>query len=187
MSKRAKRICDRKTTRRFPSAAHRKRAAHRGGATYDAFGALGRRWHIQRPPGICSTRRLRLRAARVSAFGRRGFRLCSSKRRYSRLTAGAIGMMTLAVMTRASLGHTGRVLVASAFTQTIYAAAFTAAIIRICAALEPRWSLTLSIVAGLAWTAALSRPMRISVQISASPPVSWRFATRPPSATCRCP
>jgi uncharacterized protein involved in response to NO len=69
-------------------------------------------------------------------------------------TAGAIGMMTLAVMTRASLGHTGRVLVASAFTQTIYAAAFTAAIMRICAALEPRWSLILSIVAGLAWTAA---------------------------------
>src|SRR5262245_29044271 len=36
------------------------------------------------------------------------------------LTAGAIGTMTLAVMTRASLGHTGRALVAGRGTTTIY-------------------------------------------------------------------
>jgi uncharacterized protein involved in response to NO len=39
-------------------------------------------------------------------------------------SAGAIGLMTLAVMTRASLGHTGRPLAASSATQAIYAATF---------------------------------------------------------------
>ena len=38
--------------------------------------------------------------------------------------AGAIGMMTLAVMTRASLGHTSQELVASLPTQLIYLCAF---------------------------------------------------------------
>src|SRR5450759_1125773 len=37
-------------------------------------------------------------------------------------TVGAAGTMTLAVMTRASLGHTGKALTASAVTQAIYAA-----------------------------------------------------------------
>jgi len=36
------------------------------------------------------------------------------------LTAGAISTMTLAVMTRASLGHTGRPLAAGPGTATIY-------------------------------------------------------------------
>jgi uncharacterized protein involved in response to NO len=49
-------------------------------------------------------------------------------------TAGAIGMMTLAVMTRASLGHTGQPLVASPATQIIYAFALIAALTRITAA-----------------------------------------------------
>jgi uncharacterized protein involved in response to NO len=49
-------------------------------------------------------------------------------------TAGAIGMMTLAVMTRASLGHTGRPLIATAPTQLIYVAAFVAALARIVSA-----------------------------------------------------
>lgn len=47
-------------------------------------------------------------------------------------TAGAIGIMTLAVMSRASLGHTGRPLVASAALQVIYAAALIAALARVC-------------------------------------------------------
>ena len=53
---------------------------------------------------------------------------------------GAAGMMTLAVMTRATLGHTGHELIASVPTQFIYAAVLIAAVARICAALEPRWS-----------------------------------------------
>ena len=53
---------------------------------------------------------------------------------------GAAGVMTLAVMTRASLGHTGSALVASAGTQAIYAAVVIAALARICASLHPDWS-----------------------------------------------
>jgi uncharacterized protein involved in response to NO len=48
-------------------------------------------------------------------------------------TAGAIGMMTLAVMTRATLGHTGRPLQASVITQAIYASVFVGAVLRIVA------------------------------------------------------
>jgi uncharacterized protein involved in response to NO len=68
--------------------------------------------------------------------------------------AGAAGLMTLAVMTRASLGHTGRELKASFSTQCIYAFAFIAAVARICAALDATWSQPLLDVAALAWTAA---------------------------------
>jgi uncharacterized protein involved in response to NO len=67
---------------------------------------------------------------------------------------GAAGMMTLAVMTRATLGHTGHELIASVQTQLIYAAVFIAAIARICAALEPRWSELELHVAAFAWAAA---------------------------------
>jgi len=48
--------------------------------------------------------------------------------------AGAVGTMTLAVMTRASLGHTGQALTASRATQAIYAAIVTAALLRVAAA-----------------------------------------------------
>ena len=48
---------------------------------------------------------------------------------------GAVGTMTLAVMTRASLGHTGRALIASIATQAIYVAVVLAAVTRIAAAL----------------------------------------------------
>lgn len=68
--------------------------------------------------------------------------------------AGAIGTMTLAVMTRASLGHSGRPLTASLGTQLIYAAVVIAALARICAALQPLWSLPLLHLAAFAWTAA---------------------------------
>ena len=48
-------------------------------------------------------------------------------------TAGAIGIMTLAVMTRASLGHTGGVLTATRATQLLYVAAIFSAIARLAA------------------------------------------------------
>lgn len=69
-------------------------------------------------------------------------------------TAGAFGVMTLAVMTRATLGHTGHALTASPSTQAIYAAAVLAAIFRICAALRPEWSEILLHLAAIAWGAA---------------------------------
>jgi uncharacterized protein involved in response to NO len=69
-------------------------------------------------------------------------------------TAGAIGTMTLAVMTRASLGHTGRALAASAATRAIYVAVVIAALTRICAALEPEWSELLLHITVIAWAGA---------------------------------
>lgn len=67
--------------------------------------------------------------------------------------AGGAGVMTLAVMTRASLGHTGQQLVASPATQAIYAAVVIAALARICAAIHPAFDVLLYLAA-LAWAAA---------------------------------
>jgi uncharacterized protein involved in response to NO len=64
-------------------------------------------------------------------------------------TAGAIGLMTLAVMTRATLGHTGRPLQASAITQAIYACVFVAAVLRIVSGLTG--SLILLEAGGALW------------------------------------
>jgi uncharacterized protein involved in response to NO len=69
-------------------------------------------------------------------------------------TGGAIGSMTIGVMTRASLGHTGQALSASVATQYVYALIVVAALARVCAALEPAHSSLLLMVAGAAWGAA---------------------------------
>jgi uncharacterized protein involved in response to NO len=65
---------------------------------------------------------------------------------------GAAGMMTLAVMTRATLGHTGQDLAASLPTQFIYLCALVAALTRIAAAFEP--SSALFHIAAIAWLLA---------------------------------
>jgi uncharacterized protein involved in response to NO len=67
------------------------------------------------------------------------------------LTVGAIGAMTLAVMTRASLGHTGRVLTAGAGTVAIYILVSLAAVLRVSAQTP-----TMTSLAGLAWSAAFA-------------------------------
>jgi len=67
---------------------------------------------------------------------------------------GAAGTLTLAVMTRASLGHTGNALAASPATQTIYLAVVIAALARICSSLEPAWSDWTLHVAAYAWAVA---------------------------------
>ena len=69
-------------------------------------------------------------------------------------TGGAIGTMTLAVMSRATLGHTGQRLEASPATQLIYAAVIVAALARVCAVLEIDHAGVLLVVAGIAWAAA---------------------------------
>lgn len=69
-------------------------------------------------------------------------------------TGGAVGSMTIAVMTRASLGHTGQALSASVSTQAVYAAIVVAALARICAALDPVYSVPLLMIAGVAWAGA---------------------------------
>ena len=67
--------------------------------------------------------------------------------------AGAIGCMTLAVMTRATLGHTGRELRADIGTCAIYAAIVGAALLRIASAFVPAETMLLHASATL-WAAA---------------------------------
>ena len=69
-------------------------------------------------------------------------------------TGGAIGTMTLAVMSRATLGHSGQQLTASLATQVIYAAVLAAALARVCAALDPDRAGLLLAISGLAWATA---------------------------------
>lgn len=69
-------------------------------------------------------------------------------------TAGAIGLMTLAVMTRATLGHTGQPLQAGRATQTIYALVLMSALLRIGASFTG--SMALIEFAGVLWVAGFS-------------------------------
>lgn len=68
--------------------------------------------------------------------------------------SGAAGTMTLAIMTRATLGHTGRALVAGPMTQAIYGSVIAAALARIAAVLLPDFDLALLYVAAAAWVMA---------------------------------
>lgn len=67
--------------------------------------------------------------------------------------AGAIGMMTLAVMTRATRGHTSRALAADRTTAWLYIAMLAAVMLRVAAASMPEWSSTFYTLAGTAWIA----------------------------------
>ena len=70
------------------------------------------------------------------------------------LTAGAFGTMTLAVMTRATLGHTGRELTADEWTVAIYLLVTTGALARLAAFwVSSAYATTLQL-AGLLWGGA---------------------------------
>ena len=70
--------------------------------------------------------------------------------------AGAIGLMTLAVMTRATLGHTGQALTAGAGTVAIYGMIGISVLARLGAGLMPVWAMPLYTVSGLAWIAGFA-------------------------------
>ena len=70
------------------------------------------------------------------------------------LTAGAIGTMTLAVMTRATLGHSGQALSAGPGTVAIYGLVTLAAVLRVFAPLAGAEALVLTWASGAAWSAA---------------------------------
>ncbi|MEX2451477.1 MAG: NnrS family protein [Rhodospirillales bacterium] len=70
------------------------------------------------------------------------------------LTAGAMGTMILAVMIRATLGHTGRALAAGAGTTAIFGLVTLGAIARVLAAFWPEATRELLIAGGLTWIAA---------------------------------
>jgi uncharacterized protein involved in response to NO len=71
-------------------------------------------------------------------------------------TVGAIGLMTVAVMTRATRGHTGRDLAASPITVAIYGAMIVAALLRISAGVLPDAYMFLIQAAGAAWSVAFA-------------------------------
>jgi len=70
------------------------------------------------------------------------------------LTIGAIGTMTLAVMTRATLGHSGRTLSADRPTIAVYVLVTLAALLRLAAPLAGSGYLAVTLAAGFAWSAA---------------------------------
>ncbi|HEX6858638.1 MAG TPA: NnrS family protein [Caulobacteraceae bacterium] len=70
------------------------------------------------------------------------------------LTAGAIGVMTLAVMTRATRGHTGRPLAADGGTLAIYIAINTAALVRVAAPFAGEAQSSALALSAMLWTAA---------------------------------
>jgi uncharacterized protein involved in response to NO len=93
------------------------------------------------------------------------------------LTVGAIGTMTLAVMTRATLGHTGRPLAAGPGTKAIYALVTIAAVLRVVSPLAgDRFELALWL-AGAAWSAAFGLFAVLYGGALARPPVGAEAAT----------
>lgn len=72
------------------------------------------------------------------------------------LTVGAFGTMILAVMTRASLGHTGRELTATPGTTAIFILITIAAILRVGAPFLNDGSVSVIWISGIAWTAAFA-------------------------------
>ena len=70
------------------------------------------------------------------------------------LTVGAVGTMTLAVMTRASLGNTGRPLSAGPVTKAVYGLITAAALLRILSPLAGAQIELVLWLAGIAWSCA---------------------------------
>jgi uncharacterized protein involved in response to NO len=91
-------------------------------------------------------------------------------------TAGAAGLMTLAVMTRASLGHSGRPLAASRATQIIYVLVGLAAVSRIAAAFEG--GLFLLYFSALAWIAAFVGFALVYGPLLIGKPPAWQQRIR---------
>ncbi|NNG02641.1 MAG: NnrS family protein [Inquilinus sp.] len=72
------------------------------------------------------------------------------------LTAGAIGTMTVAVMTRASLGHSGRALTAGPLTVAVYALVGAGALARLAAPYLPLDHTLAVAIAGALWSAGMA-------------------------------
>jgi len=94
--------------------------------------------------------------------------------------AGAIGSMTLAVMTRATLGHTGRDLKASGGTAAIYIGVVLAALLRILAAFYPGRDMLIHASAGL-WAAAFLGYAALYGGMLISPKLKARQPNRAPA------
>ncbi|MAL40874.1 MAG: short-chain dehydrogenase [Thalassospira sp.] len=69
---------------------------------------------------------------------------------------GAIGVMTIAVMTRATLGHTGSDLVGGAGTTSLYACIILATLTRVTAGFLPTFSMSLYGISAALWVASFT-------------------------------
>ncbi len=72
------------------------------------------------------------------------------------LTAGAMGVETLAMMTRATRGHTGRARVADRSTTAIYVLILAAAVVRVCAPFHAEWTIVLLAASATLWALAFA-------------------------------
>lgn len=90
------------------------------------------------------------------------------------LTAGAMGSMILAVMTRVGLGHTGRPLVAPRGIPTAYGAVHLAAAARVGAAVAPQLHAPLLVVSAASWALAFGVFVVVYAPILLSPRVDGR-------------
>ena len=70
--------------------------------------------------------------------------------------AGAIGVMTLAVMTRATLGHTGHALTAGAGTTWVYVLVIASVLVRLLGGVLPEWAWSLYTVSAILWCSAFA-------------------------------
>lgn len=72
------------------------------------------------------------------------------------LTTGAMGVETLAMMTRATRGHTGRPRVADRATTAIYLLILSAAVVRVSAPFLTEWTIALLTVSATLWALAFA-------------------------------
>lgn len=70
--------------------------------------------------------------------------------------AGALGLMTLAVMSRATLGHTGQALSAGNGTSALYLLVLMAVLTRLLAGLMPAYAPPLHLVSALGWIGGMA-------------------------------
>jgi uncharacterized protein involved in response to NO len=90
----------------------------------------------------------------LALFGLESLGLVPRSASLHAMTAGAFGTMTLAVMTRATLGHTGRALTADRWTTAIFVLVNVGALARVVASLLPAAYTPALHLAGLSWGGA---------------------------------
>lgn len=91
------------------------------------------------------------------------------------LTAGAVGSLTLGMMARVSLGHTGRTLTASRPVRLGFACVASAGVMRVLAAFLSSGSYLVALdVAGAAWSAAFGLFFLTHARLLAAPRVDGR-------------
>ncbi|HEY9163409.1 MAG TPA: NnrS family protein [Magnetovibrio sp.] len=90
------------------------------------------------------------------------------------LTIGAIGTMTMAIMTRASLGHTGRAIHAGPVIVAAYGLLSVAALARLAVMIWPDAAVVLVLTSGVAWILAFGIFVAIYAPILIQPRIDGR-------------